>query len=157
MREKTPFEIRFWSKVAKKSDDECWEWQAYKHPQKHYGYFYVNKRYRNVRAHRIAYELTYGKISKEAQVLHKCDNPSCVNPTHLFIGTHQDNVNDKVNKGRQMKGEQQPLSKLTNENVKYIKQSLKNGVAKVQLAKQFNVDYYTIYYIEKGRLWKHIS
>lgn len=93
------FEQRFWGKVLK--TDGCWLWMAGK-DQDGYGKFSVGPRSiaRPKLAHRIAWELTNGEVSESIFVLHRCDNPSCVRPDHLFLGTHQDNMDDMVAKGR---------------------------------------------------------
>lgn len=91
-----PAEKRFWKHVNKLSKDECWEFIPHK-PGK-YGSFSINSKH--ISAHRFSYELHNGPIPDELWVLHKCDNPPCVNPNHLFLGTHQDNVDDMVKKGR---------------------------------------------------------
>lgn len=93
-------EQRFWSKVDKTKD--CWEWKACVN-EAGYGIFGVPNMYRNDRAHRISYRLHFGKIPKGKFVCHKCDNRRCVNPSHLFIGSNMDNVNDMIRKGRNSK------------------------------------------------------
>lgn len=92
---------RFWSKVAKAGQDECWPWTAYRN-RKGYGQFGLKRDV--VPAHRIAYFLVKGPIPDGFQVCHKCDNPPCCNPGHLFTGTNSDNVGDKCAKERQSKG-----------------------------------------------------
>ena len=87
---------RFWSKVQK-IDGGCWLWIAYR-DSKGYGSFGLDGKVR--KAHRVAYELTYGPLPEGAHVLHSCDNPSCVNPQHLRAGTHVDNMRDRVEHGR---------------------------------------------------------
>lgn len=95
-------EHRFWSKVAIAGPDDCWLWQACM-SDNGYGFFRLdNKQWR---AHRVAWQLTYGDIPEELRVLHKCDVPLCVNPNHLFLGTDTDNMHDRDAKGRQAKGE----------------------------------------------------
>lgn len=92
--------IRFWSKVNRKASYECWPWLAggYCGKSKLYRQFWVNGR--SVTAHRIAFEIANGPFDKMLHVLHKCDNPICVNPNHLFLGTNSDNIRDKMSKGR---------------------------------------------------------
>jgi hypothetical protein len=91
---------RFWAKVDKRGPDECWEWQAAL-TRGGYGTFVVTKSpKRMARAHRFAWELTHGEEPKGLHVCHQCDNPLCVNPAHLWLGTNQDNMRDCADKGR---------------------------------------------------------
>lgn len=89
---------RFWSKVADGAEDECWEWQASR-GSTGYGQFAMWPR-GMVKAHRFAWELTNGAIPPGMFVCHRCDNPLCVNPGHLFLGSHDDNMRDMWTKGR---------------------------------------------------------
>ena len=88
-------EIRFWDKV-KKVENGCWEWQN----EKVGGYGRIRIDGVKQLAHRVSWIMHFGGIPKNMHVLHTCDNPSCVNPEHLFIGTHQDNMKDRDKKGR---------------------------------------------------------
>lgn len=90
-------ESLFWEKVDKRGPEDCWEWKA-AHTKRGYGCFRFNER--QDLSHRVSYILAHGSIPDGLWVLHKCDNPKCVNPAHLFLGTHQDNMNDMKNKGR---------------------------------------------------------
>ncbi len=100
-----PIEDRFWPKVDIKSPDECWGWLAYVNPTSGRPYFHIGSRFtgdaRDVPASRVSWELTNGPIPNGLHVLHKCDNGECVNPHHLFLGTHADNMRDCSEKGRQ--------------------------------------------------------
>ena len=88
-------EDRFWQKVEK--NEGCWIWTGSK-SKLGYGYFQINNKTKY--AHRVSKELRHGSIAEGLVVCHKCDNPSCVNPDHLFIGTMKDNMLDKMKKGR---------------------------------------------------------
>lgn len=99
-------ERRFWAKVNKSGPipahvphlGECWEWTAYRMANGGYGQIRLPKK--NLSAHRASWLLTYGAIPEGMQVCHKCDNPPCVRPDHLFVGTAQDNMRDMIAKGR---------------------------------------------------------
>lgn len=118
---KIPLDERFWSKVLK--TDTCWIWQAQLN-NKGYGVFmYYSKKLRRksrqMYAHRVSWTLTYGAIPDAMRVLHKCDNPPCCNPEHLFLGTQADNMNDMASKGRSGKGGQN--AKVTPDQVRAIR------------------------------------
>ena len=136
----TPKDVeRFWSKVdTSAGPDGCWPWTAAK-VKFGYGYFSVRRggRTRTWRAHRVAYEQAYETDPGDMVVLHGCDNPWCCNPKHLSLGTHQDNENDKVSKGRQAKGERYSSSKLTEEMVREIRRAREAGESGPSLAKRY--------------------
>ena len=100
-RPKLPLEERFWTKVERRADGECWPWTA-RCDDAGYGSFKVARRL--VKAHRIAWELTHGMIGDGLHVCHHCDNPPCCNPAHLFVGTRSDNMRDMAAKGRKRGG-----------------------------------------------------
>lgn len=111
------------------------------------------------RAHRQAYLEKYGKFNEKLHVCHKCDNPPCVNPDHLFLGTTKDNMMDKARKGRssivKFFGEENPMSKLTREKVLEIKDMYHNqGFLQKFLAKKFGVSQAVISDICRGKTWK---
>jgi len=150
IRVKTPVEQRFWSKVEKTAS--CWNWTGYKN----YGYGIIRINYENIGTHRYSWELHNGKIPDKLCVLHKCDNPKCVNPDHLFLGTPKDNIDDKVSKMRQCKGEQQHLNKLTEDQVREIKNTPKYFRSNIILSDKYNVTQTNIIGIRQGKIWKHI-
>lgn len=92
-----PLAVRFWSKVDRRSETECWPWTAGA-TRGGYGAFNIGGKI--MRAPRVAYELTYGPIPDDLIIRHSCDNPTCVNPRHLETGTHAQNSSDKVKRGR---------------------------------------------------------
>ena len=101
----------FWKKVDVKSETECWNWKG--HSQRYGRLIYQRE---EIKAHRLAYRLTYGKFDDSLCILHPCDNPLCCNPKHLFIGTQDDNMKDMVAKGRSNHpiGERNPMYGRTN-------------------------------------------
>jgi hypothetical protein len=89
---------KFWKHVKKGKPNKCWKWTGLK-DKDGYGKWSIN--YKSIRAHRYSYQIHKGNIPKNQHICHSCDNPSCVNPTHLWTGTPNDNIQDKVKKGRQ--------------------------------------------------------
>jgi hypothetical protein len=110
----------FWIHVKIGSPEDCWIWRGGKFSS---GYGYHEYEDIGYRSHRLAWILTYGEIPEGMLVLHRCDNPPCCNPNHLFLGTNKDNMEDRNNKNRQgrMFGEKNPASKLTQANVDEIR------------------------------------
>lgn len=153
---RAPLEERFWRFVAKGRDDECWEWQGHLNMN---GYGHIGVSYGKMRgAHRASYEIHNGAIPKGKIVRHQCDNPRCVNPSHLTLGTQKDNVADMISRGRgnwrSLKGEKSPTAVLTAEQAREIKFSDEMGTA---LAARFGISQSTISAIRRGRLWKHLT
>lgn len=143
----------FWVKVQVNSIDDCWLWKASKTPDG-YGYFWYS--HRMGKAHRFSWEIAHGDIPNNLLVCHTCDNPSCVNPRHLFLGTDADNTRDKINKNRQssVKGELNPNHKLTQTDVNEIRTLYKPHVVTLKaLSEQFGVTIAQIAYIVKGKSW----
>jgi hypothetical protein len=135
----------------------CWEWQG-RLNQDGYGRPHVGGK--QIMAHRLSYETFVGKIPKGLLVLHKCDNPCCVNPNHLFIGTDMDNQKDMIKKGRKRWGEREPRALLTDDAVKFIRKHGKPKDPKYgwrPLGKRFGVSSETIRAAFHARQWKHIK
>ncbi|QCG76468.1 deoxynucleoside-5 [Klebsiella phage vB_KpnP_FZ12] len=137
---------RFNSKVKPKGS--CLEWQASRFSSG-YGQFFADGK--NHRAHRWLYEHVKGKLSDGLVVRHTCDNPACVNIEHLEVGTQQDNINDKVRRGRQLRGENHGRALLTREDAEHIRES---DETRRELAKRFSVSEGCINNIKLRRTWK---
>ncbi len=154
-----PIEERFWGKVAISDKDDCWLWAGARF-QRGYGKIYSGgKSSRLIRAHRVAYELTYGSIPNQLHVLHKCDNPPCVNPRHLFLGTQLDNNRDRYLKGRSRgaKGQSNCNAKLTDDDVRQIHRFVASGDGPTRIAKRYKVSRQLIWQISTGKIWGHVK
>lgn len=140
---------RFWSKVKKAGPDECWIWQAYT-DQDGYGRFSLKGK--KHRAHRVAVRID-GRQPDGKVVRHTCDNPSCVNPDHLRVGTQTDNIRDRDRKGRQARGRRNGHAKLRPEDIRQIRKS--NRPSRV-LAKIYGVSPSHIRMIKTYQCWTHL-
>ena len=145
---------RFFKYVNKKTTSKCWEWTG-NTGDSGYGRFWDTKKI--VYAHRFSYQKYKGKIPQGLNVLHSCDNRKCVNPKHLFLGTHQDNSSDMVIKNRQAKGEQVGRSVLKETQVIEIKNLLFKNIPICKIAKKYNVGWTTIYNIKTNKSWKYLE
>jgi hypothetical protein len=147
---------RYLSRVTKAAD--CWSWNGAKSGQG-YGVIRCSETNRNIFIHRLSYSHFNGPIPDGMNVLHKCDNPECSNPEHLFIGTQKDNVLDMMQKGRKppvvgLKGQLSPRSKLTWEEVRQIKKMLSDGQTCAGISRKFGVTPENISAIKLGKTWK---
>ena len=138
---------RFWGQVDKTGP--CYVWTGARIPQ---GYGYIGISGKSVRAHRVSWEIHNGEIPDGLWVLHRCDNPSCVRPDHLFLGTNSDNMNDCASKGRMRLGEKHHKAKLSWEKVEMIRSSTKT---QKELAKEFGVCQATVWSVLAGESWKY--
>lgn len=142
---------RFWAYVSKDADDECWEWHGCRVRHAYGRFTYGNK---NWMAHRFSWELANGPIPDGMVVCHRCDNPPCVNPGHLFIGTHADNHADMVAKRRHSWGTRQPGAKLTPDDARQIRKLADAGMVKSEIAKLYpQVHPMHIYLVISGKRW----
>ena len=159
---------RVWSKVDVLGEDDCWEWKA---GGRGVGYGAIKYNGRTIDSHRMAWFITHGYFP-DLLVCHSCDNRLCCNPNHLFLGTHQDNVDDMVKKGRQaigetsgakqhpesiLRGEDNGQSKLTNFDVLEIRRLYKTGnYTERHLGKLYKTTCSNIHRIINRQAWKHI-
>lgn len=156
---------RFWDKVDKRGEDECWLWVGAVNSS---GYGSFRFRGRAVASHRVSWILTFGEIEQLLNVdvrgtcvLHKCDNRKCVNPNHLFLGTHEENMKDMAVKGRgktkEQFGEFNPCSKLTTNDVLQMRILYASGNYRLtDLANKFNIAFQTVSDITRRKRWRHI-
>lgn len=178
----SPIQIaRFWSKVAVLRDNECWLWNAFRNDRQ-YGMFGIGRHI--FLASRVAFVAANGVDPAELEVLHQCDNPPCCNPFHLFLGTHQDNMDDTVRKGRRKgliapsglpknlargdrngsrthpealrRGEQHPDSVITEKQVREIRALRQQGKRFKELAEMYGMTVSGINQIVHRRTWNHV-
>lgn len=151
--------LRFEQKFSMGLPCECWEWNGYV-VDGGYPYFFLGKG--KVKSSRVSYELYRGEIPEHNSfhgmcILHKCDNRKCINPEHLFLGTHQDNMDDMVMKGRHVKGglcgEKHHSAKLTRFKAARIREFVLCGVSVRDLANLYGVCCDTIRNVVKGKTW----
>ncbi len=121
------------------------------------GYVEYQFNSKKVRIHRYIYEECFGEIPAGKVIRHTCDNRACINPEHLIIGTHLDNMADMTSRGRQCKGEASPNAKLTESDVREIRKLLEQGETQTDIAKRFNVSRTVIRGIKLGNIWTHVN
>jgi hypothetical protein len=153
-------ERRFWEKVGKgEQPGDCWLWTAATSGHMGYGNLYHSCS-RNLRgAHRYSWGLHHGVIPEGLHVLHKCDVPTCVNPEHLFLGTNDDNLRDKLAKGRAscLKGEANGRAKLSEQDVRVIRERYASGESQQRIADDYGVDQTAVGFIVRRVHWSHVS
>lgn len=147
---------RFWDKVAVKGPDDCWEWQAYRGGAG-YGRFGAGRKV--FTASRIFWELANGEIPDGLFVCHRCDNPGCVNPGHLFLGTPKQNIDDMCSKGRAKRrhGEAHRDARFTEQQVRDIRANYALcRVSSRELGARYGVSHKAIQRIVNRVTWSHI-
>lgn len=150
------FEERFWAKVKKLSDMDCWEWTACKNKK---GYGALVRDGKGRIASRESWMLANGPIPKGLCVLHRCDNPPCVNPSHLFLGTAKDNALDALQKGRLVvpKGEQHWKCRLSIKQVIKIRNEFAGTATSFSaLARRLRLNPSIVARVVRGESWKHV-
>jgi hypothetical protein len=162
-----PWSERFWPKVDKRTPDECWPWVSTK-DRDGYGQFGVmlyHKGWWQLRAHVVSFNFATGLWPDKGQeICHSCDNPSCVNPAHLFLGSPKVNKQDSIKKRRHAYGERHGMHKLTEEQVRAIKHEYfclpsgpsgrRTGIT--ELAEKYGINKNHVTSIGRGRAWKYL-
>lgn len=142
--------------LVKVSENGCWE--CVSHIPNQWGYIWLTRNRKGVFAHRLSYEAFIGIIPKGLRVLHTCDNPACMNPKHLWVGTDADNNRDRANKNRSgdQNGEKNNQSKLKENQVLKIRELRKRGISLLEITKKFNISYGHASRIANRKEWIHI-
>lgn len=153
IKSEMPLRQRFDLQHRKGADGDCWMWAGQISRR---GYGFIKENYKTKLAHRVSYELFVGPIPAGLFVCHRCDNPACVNPGHLFVGTAKDNRKDMFDKGRGNcpRGENHPFSKITKDDVLEIRTSKKRGC---DLAVEYGLSRSTITQIRNGDRWAWLA
>lgn len=146
---------RFNAKWVRDETSGCHLWTA-STTLSGYGQIKLPRQRRQIPAHRLSYLIHRGEIPDGLRVLHKCDNPLCVNPDHLFLGTQADNMADMVAKDRHLSGERSPLARLTEDGVRTIRSLAASGVSQKEIARQFGISPMQIGRIVLGTRWQHL-
>jgi hypothetical protein len=160
--ERSELIARFWSHVwiTRGDDSRCWVWTGgcHQRPDGRASYGRFTVRGEHIYAHRFIYQMTHGLLPDDLVVRHKCDEEPCVNPRHLIEGTLSDNTRDKFERGRgpNRKGEKHPLARLSDNDVREIRQLRALGRKEATVAEQFGICRAQVYRIVTGRNWGHI-
>jgi hypothetical protein len=150
---------KFWTLVNKNGPvhptlGKCWEWMGYKQNGR-----YGKLSCLGMQTHRYSWTIHHGAIPEGLSVLHHCDNPKCVNPKHLFLGTQQDNLADMRSKGHQVRGESQGSAKLTAQQVRDIRalyRRYSHEYGSAALARKYGVSPIQIWKIATRQQWRHV-
>ena len=147
---------RFLTKIRfPEGEDGCWEWVSSLSKTGGYGEFHFLGK--TSKSHRLSYELFVAALGDDDHVLHRCDNPRCVRPGHLFVGTHEDNMRDMAAKRRSRHGEGHHGAKLSAFLVRCMRALKSQGVHSDRLAGMFRVNASCVDKVCSGRSWRHVQ
>lgn len=151
-----PEHENFWSKVAARPDEpkECWEWVGYRDRD---GYGRITVKGKVQGAHRVSYAMHNDDFQDNMVICHKCDNPSCIRPDHLFQDTAQKNNLDKELKNRQVRGTNNGTAKLNDQAIRDIRKLWEKGMTQTDIAEIWDVSQATISYIVRKKRWLHVD
>lgn len=152
MNERTCVNEQFFRERSKVNPNGCWIWLRSRGPT---GYGCLRREGKTRIAHRFSFEYFIGPIAEGLCVLHSCDTPSCINPAHLFLGTQAENMADKTRKGRQLKGEQHPGARMTEEIVREIRAAV--GCSSRELSEKYGISEEPIRRARLRLNWKHVE
>lgn len=145
----------FWSRVDVRGPKDCWEWRGHRAKT---GYGVLQLQGHKYLAHRIAWTRVNGDIPAGMLVCHKCDNPPCCNPAHLFLGTYVDNAQDRNAKGRQARGSANGRAQLDEYLVRELRRMYATGrYTYKKLARMYGVSYTVVANILNEKLWKGVD
>lgn len=149
-------EEAFWKYVTPQDSDSCWLWQSSTSSRGYGKFTYKGKTHA---AHRFSYELHHGPLNEGQMACHTCDNPACCNPHHLFAGTPLDNVIDKMEKGRHRwaKGKESPHAKLSEQDVRNIRNLREQGLTQREIAERFGIGQAQVHRIVHYQRWAHVT
>lgn len=164
LAKRQPLADRFWPFVNKDTESGCWLWGGTKFTRG-YGRISISGTSKSIGAHRASWQLHFGEIPQGMLICHKCDTPECVNPAHLFLGTNNDNMQDKVRKNRQarglrvfapMPGEANGSAILTENQVEDIRERYARNETIASIARYWTMSESQIRRIVRRESWKHI-
>jgi hypothetical protein len=147
-------EDRFWANVERRGPGECWPWTG---DADGHGYGRITVGGKRARASRMLWSLAHGPVPDDLHVLHHCDNPPCVNPAHLFLGDHRDNMADRDAKDRVRHGSLHPRAKLTETDIPVIRARVAAGDTRRAIAADYGVSHAAIDKVASGQGWKRVA